>query len=52
MNKRVSSTLLAKAYLSGKYSGVPKEIHNEMVKDANVRGHSVGVQQMIYNKTS
>ena len=52
MNKRVSSTLLAKAYLSGKYSGVPKEIHKEMVKDANVRGHSVGVQQMIYNKSS
>lgn len=50
MGKRVSTTLLAKAYLSGKYAG-QNEIHKEMVKDASVRGHSVGTQQKVYNKS-
>mgnify|MGYP003678587235 CR=1 FL=1 len=51
MGKRVSTTLLAKAYLSGKYASVP-QIHKEMAKDANVRGHSVETQQKIYNKST
>jgi len=50
MDKRVSTTMLAKAYLSAKYAG-QNEIHKEMVKDAAVRGHSVNVQQKIYNKS-
>ena len=50
MGKRVSTTMLAKAYLSGKYAG-QHQIHKEMTKDASVRGHSINVQQKIYNKS-
>jgi len=48
LNKNVGSILLAKAYLSSKYDS---NNYKDMVKDAKVRGHSVGVQQTIYNKS-
>ncbi len=51
LNKNVGSVLLAKAYLSSKYAD-KKDTYKEMVKDAKVRGHSVGVQQAIYTKTN
>jgi hypothetical protein len=50
LNKNVGSVLLAKAYLSSKYAD-KKDTYKEMVKDAKIRGHSVGVQQAIYTKT-
>ena len=49
--ENVGSVMLAKAYLSSKYSG-KKDIYKEMSKDAKIRGHSVGVQQAIYTKTN
>lgn len=51
MGKSVSSTMLRKAYVSGKYAG-QHEVYNEMNKDANMMGHSIAVQQKIYNKSS
>ncbi len=51
LNKNVGSILLAKAYLSSKYAD-KKDIYKEMVADAKIRGHSVGVQQAIYTKKS
>ena len=51
LGKNVGSVLLAKAYLSSKYAD-KKDTYKEMVKDAKVRGHSVGVQQAIYTKTN
>ena len=48
LGKNVGSVMLAKAYLSSKYDS---NNYKDMVKDAKVRGHSVGVQQTIYNKS-
>jgi len=46
MNKSISTTLLRKIYLSSKYG----EVKDEMEKDANMMGNSVGVQQSVYVK--
>ena len=44
--KSVSTNLLRKIYLSHKYS----EVKEEMQKDADMMGHSVGLQQKVYVK--
>ena len=51
MNKNVGSVMLAKAYLSSKYSD-NMGVFKEMKKDASVRGHSVMTQQNVYTKTN
>ncbi len=51
LGKSVSSTMLAKAYLSGKY-GDKKDVYKEMKKDANIRGHSINTQLNIYVKNA
>jgi len=42
MNKSVSSTLLRKSYLSGKYS----KVKDEMQKDSKILGHDVATTGM------
>ena len=44
--KKISSTMIAKIYLSDKYGS----IKDEMEKDAKARGHSIKTQQSIYVK--
>ncbi len=46
MGKSISTTMLRKIYLSSKYS----KVKEEMEKDAEVMGHSVGMQQAVYVK--
>ena len=46
MGKKISTTLLRKIYLSGKYSN----IKDEMQADAKMMGNSVAVQQSVYVK--
>ena len=46
MGKSISTTLLRKAYLSGKYA----KVKDEMEKDAKMMGNSVAVQQSVYVK--
>lgn len=46
--KNISSTMLRKSYISAKYDF--DHSINQMEKDANVMGHSVGVQQSTYRK--
>lgn len=46
IGKRVSSQILRKYYVSEKYNNVSQE----QQKDAKNMGHSVGTQQMVYNK--
>tara|TARA_R110001592_G_C13151292_1_gene748168 strand:- start:349 stop:1326 length:978 start_codon:yes stop_codon:yes gene_type:complete len=46
MNKKISTTMLRKIYLSSKYS----DLKNEMKKDAHMMGHSVDTQQKVYVK--
>ena len=51
LGKNVGSVMLAKAYLSSKYSD-NMGVFKEMKKDASVRGHSVMTQQNVYTKTN
>lgn len=46
MNKKISTTMLRKSYMSSKYSDMKKE----MEKDAKILGHSVSVGQSVYTK--
>ena len=46
INKRVSVQILRKFYISEKYGGVSQE----QIKDAQVMGHDLSVQQKVYNK--
>ncbi len=46
MNKKISSTMIRKSYLSSKYSDMKKE----MEEDAKIMGHSVATQQKVYVK--
>ena len=46
MGKKISTTLLRKIYLSGKYSN----IKDEMEADAKMMGNSVATQQAVYVK--
>jgi hypothetical protein len=46
--RRVSTTILRKSYISEKYPVI--HTANEMSKDAMAMQHSVGVQQTIYRK--
>jgi len=48
MNKKISSTMIRKSYLSSKYSDMKKE----MEKDSKIMGHSVGTAQKVYVKDS
>ncbi len=48
MNKKISSTMIRKSYLSSKYSNMKKE----MEEDAKIMGHSVGTAQKVYVKDS
>ena len=46
IKKKVSVQILRKFYVSDKYNTLEKE----KIKDAEMMGHSVGTQQVIYNK--
>ena len=46
MGKSIYTTMLRKIYLSSKYS----KVKEEMEKDAEAMGHSVGMQQAVYVK--
>jgi len=46
IKKRVSVQILRKFYISEKYGGVSQE----QIKDAQVMGHDLSVQQKVYNK--
>ena len=48
MNKKISSTMIRKSYLSSKYSTMKKE----MEKDSKIMGHSVQTAQKVYIKDS
>ena len=48
MNKKISSTMIRKSYLSSKYSNMKKE----MEKDSKIMGHSVQTAQKVYIKDS
>lgn len=48
MNKKISSTMIRKSYLSSKYSDMKKEIE----KDSKIMGHSVSTAQKVYVKDS
>lgn len=44
----ISSTLIRKIYVTGKYA----DVKEEMEKDSKMMGHSVGTQQTIYNNNN
>ncbi len=48
MNKKISSTMIRKSYLSSKYSDMKKE----MEADSKIMGHSVATAQKVYVKDS
>lgn len=48
MDKKISSTMIRKSYLSSKYSDMKKE----MEKDSKVMGHSIATAQKVYVKDS
>jgi len=48
IKKKVSVQILRKYYVSTKYGGLPQE----QVKDAQMMSHSIGTQQVVYNKSS
>lgn len=48
IKKRVSVQILRKFYISEKYGGLPQE----QVNDAKMMSHSVGTQQVVYNKSN
>lgn len=46
LNKKISTTLLRKSYVSHKYNAILQE----QQKDASIMAHSISVQNKIYNK--
>lgn len=48
MNKKISSTMIRKSYLSSKYSDMKKE----MEADSKIMGHSIQTAQKVYVKDS
>ena len=46
INKKISSTLMRKIYLSDKYAAV----NEEKEKDAKIMGHDVGTASLVYTK--
>jgi len=48
LDKKISSTILRKIYMSDKYS----DMKDEMEKDAKIMGHSVATGQSVYTKSS